>query len=103
MAAATSVYTGGYSWLWWLNRPCEDGTRWFPDVDPGLFACFGHGGQEGMAVLPGSRVIVSWVGKELHQDRERGNRAFRLLQPGKAVNPELAMSSRLPQICTMSS
>ncbi|MCA9198920.1 MAG: serine hydrolase [Planctomycetales bacterium] len=80
-------HNGGYSWLWWLNHPCEDGTRWFPDVDPGLFACFGHGGQEGMAVLPGSRVIVSWVGKELHQDRERGNRAFRLLQPGKTGRP----------------
>jgi CubicO group peptidase (beta-lactamase class C family) len=70
---------GGYSWMWWLNRTARDGALWFPDVPEDFYACFGHGGQEGMAVLPSQGILVSWIGKRLHQDRERGNRAFRLL------------------------
>lgn len=72
-------HNGGYSWMWWLNRTGRDGRLWFPDVPENFFACFGHGGQEGMAVLTDQRMVVSWIGRELHQDRDRGNRAFRLL------------------------
>ncbi len=72
-------HSGGYSWMWWLNRTARDGRLWFPDVPDDLFACFGHGGQEGMAVLPSQEIIVSWIGRRLHEDRAAGNRAFRLL------------------------
>jgi CubicO group peptidase (beta-lactamase class C family) len=72
-------HNGGYSWMWWLNRTARDGELWFPDVPADFFACFGHGGQEGLAVLPSQDIVVSWIGKELHQDRARGNRAFRSL------------------------
>ncbi len=69
-------HAGGYSWLWWLNRRCRDGSLWFPDVTESMAACFGHGGAEGMAIFPEEHLIVSWVGNELHQDRRRGNAAF---------------------------
>ncbi|MCA9103373.1 MAG: serine hydrolase [Planctomycetales bacterium] len=72
-------HNGGYSWLWWLNRRARDGRLWFPEAPDDLFACFGHGGAEGMAVLPSQRIVVSWIGNELHQDRERGSRAFSTL------------------------
>ncbi len=72
-------HNGGYSWMWWLNRTARDGKLWFPDVPDNFYACFGHGGQEGMAVLPTQDMIVSWIGNRLHQDRERGNRAFHAL------------------------
>ena len=72
-------HNGGYSWLWWLNKLARDERLWFPDVPDDFFACFGHGGKEGMAVLPKQRLIVSWIGKAVHQDRELGNRAFGLL------------------------
>ena len=80
-------HNGGYSWLWWLNKPARDGKRWFADVPEDFFACFGHGGREGMAVLPGAGIIVSWIGQRLHQDRHRGNRAFRaLLEAARPVS-----------------
>ncbi len=72
-------HNGGYSWMWWLNKKARDGQLWFKDVPTDFYACFGHGGQEGMAVLPTQRIIVSWIGKRVHQDRERGNRAFTAL------------------------
>ncbi|MEX2187266.1 MAG: serine hydrolase [Pirellulales bacterium] len=86
-------HNGGYSWMWWLNRRARDGKLWFPDVSDDFFACFGHGGQEGMAVLPGEEIVVSWIGNELHQDRERGNRAFRTLA---AAVTEKSKTSRRP-------
>lgn len=81
-------HNGGYSWMWWLNRRARDGNLWFPDVGDDFFACFGHGGQEGLAVLPGDEVVVSWIGNELHQDRERGNRAFRTLAAAVTDTPK---------------
>ncbi|HSH14508.1 MAG TPA: hypothetical protein VLD18_00645, partial [Verrucomicrobiae bacterium] len=65
--------------MWWLNKPARDGKLWFEDVPEDFYACFGHGGEEGMAVLPSQRIVVSWIGRKVHQDRERGNRAFRAL------------------------
>ncbi len=72
-------HNGGYSWMWWLNRVARDGRRWFPDVPDDFLACFGHGGREGMAVLPSQDVVVSWIGHALHEDRALGNQAFALL------------------------
>lgn len=73
-------HNGGYSWLWWLNTPARDGRRWFPDAPPDQFMALGHSGQRGMAVMPKLQLIVSWNdAKEIHTDRELGNRAFRAL------------------------
>ncbi|MEZ6148274.1 MAG: serine hydrolase [Planctomycetaceae bacterium] len=73
-------HNGGYSWMWWLNRTARDGNLWFADVPTDFYACFGHGGREGMAVFPTQEIIVSWItDRELHQNREDGNRAFELL------------------------
>ncbi len=78
-------HNGGYSWMWWLNRTARDGRLWFPDVPEDFYACLGHGGQEGMAVFPSHGMIVSWISKQrLHEDRERGNQAFRLLVESSA-------------------
>ena len=88
-------HEGGYSWMWWLNRPAHDGARWFCDVPDDLYACFGHGGQEGMAVLPRQRIVVSWIGNQLHQDRERGNRAFRTLTEADQEEPRDAGGGRV--------
>lgn len=86
-------HNGGYSWMWWLNRRSREGKLWFPDVNDDFFAAFGHGGQEGMAVLPREEIIVSWIGNELHQDRDRGNRAFRTLAAAVTDAPK---TSRRP-------
>ncbi|MCA9039419.1 MAG: serine hydrolase [Planctomycetaceae bacterium] len=73
-------HNGGYSWMWWLNKTARDGELWFKDVPDNFYACFGHGGREGMAILPEQGIIVSWITeKELHQDRNAGNYAFTLL------------------------
>jgi len=73
-------HNGGYSWMWWLNQTARDGELWFANVPDNFYACFGHGGREGMAVLPSEGIIVSWISeKELHQNRQAGSRAFRLL------------------------
>ncbi len=73
-------HNGGYSWMWWLNRKSRDGKLWFPDVPDDFYACLGHGGNEGMAVFPSQDLVVSWITKrELHQNRDDGNRAFSLL------------------------
>ena len=72
-------HNGGYSWMWWLNRQARDGQLWFPEVPADFYACFGHGGEEGMAVFPSQDIVVSWVGTGLHQNRELGNRALHLL------------------------
>ncbi|MEZ6054783.1 MAG: hypothetical protein R3C02_26000 [Planctomycetaceae bacterium] len=67
--------------MWWLNRTARDGNLWFADVPTDFYACFGHGGHEGMAVFPTQEIIVSWItDRELHlQNQEDGNRAFELL------------------------
>jgi len=73
-------HNGGYSWLWWLNTVARDGRRWFPDAPPDQFMALGHGGQRGMVVMPKLQLIVSWNDtKELHTDRELGNKAFQAL------------------------
>jgi hypothetical protein len=42
-----------------------------------MFAALGHCGQRGLAVFPDQRLIVSWNdSRELHCNRELGNRAF---------------------------
>ncbi|MEZ6048183.1 MAG: serine hydrolase [Planctomycetaceae bacterium] len=73
-------HNGGYSWMWWLNQTARDGNLWFKDVPDDFYACFGHGGREGMAVLPSQGIIVSWITeRELHQNRKDGSHAFRML------------------------
>jgi len=70
-------HNGGYSWLWWLNRPARDGKHWFVDAPHDMFMALGHGGRRGVAVMPGLQLIVSWNdAKELHVDRELGNRVL---------------------------
>ena len=70
-------HNGGYSWMWWLNETARDQQRWFKEVPADFYACFGHGGREGMAVLPTQGLIISWITeRELHQNRNDGNRAF---------------------------
>jgi hypothetical protein len=84
---------GGYSWLWWLNAVSRDGKRWWMDAPADMFLCLGHGGREGLAVLPSQRMIVSWNGtKRLHSDRKLGNRAFKLL--AEAVKPPVGRPSK---------
>lgn len=71
---------GGYSWLWWLNAEARDGKRWWPDAPADMFCALGHCGQRGLAVIPSLDIVVSWNdAKEIHCDRELGNRAFRLI------------------------
>jgi CubicO group peptidase (beta-lactamase class C family) len=73
-------HEGGYSWLWWVNAVARDGRRWWPDAPEDMFLALGHCGRRGLAVLPGDEIIVSWNdARELHCDRELGNRAFRAL------------------------
>jgi CubicO group peptidase (beta-lactamase class C family) len=73
-------HNGGYSWLWWVNGYARDGQRWWKDAPANMFTALGHCGQRGLAVFPDQQLIVSWNDtKELHCNRELGNRAFRIL------------------------
>ena len=74
-------HNGGYSWLWWINGIARDGKRWWTDAPEDMFLALGHCGQRGLAVLPTEELIVSWNdAREIHCDRELGNRAFRVLR-----------------------
>ncbi|MBN2473851.1 MAG: serine hydrolase [Pirellulales bacterium] len=73
-------HNGGYSWLWWLNRPARDGRPWFADAPDDMFLALGHCGRRGLAVMPKLQLIVSFNDtQELHCDRKLGNRAFQAL------------------------
>lgn len=70
-------HNGGYSWLWWVNGVARDGMRWWKDAPADMFCALGHCGQRGLAVIPSHKLVVSWNNaREIHCDRESGNRAF---------------------------
>ncbi len=74
-------HNGGYSWLWWTNGIARDGRRWWPNAPADMFLALGHCGRRGIAVLPGEEIIVSWNDtRELHCDRDLGDRAFRAIR-----------------------
>lgn len=73
-------HNGGYSWLWWVNALDRGGQRWWTDAPPDMYCALGHCGQRGLAILPSQQMVVSWNdGRELHCDRDLGNRAFSAL------------------------
>ncbi|MCX7427667.1 MAG: serine hydrolase [Planctomycetia bacterium] len=82
-------HNGGYSWLWWLNRPARDGRPWYADAPGDMFMALGHNGRRGMAVMPSLGLIVSWNDAgELHGDRSLGNRAFAALAQAAGWKPK---------------
>ena len=81
-------HNGGYSWLWWLNRPARDGHLWYADAPGDMFMALGHGGRRGMAVMPSLGLIVSWNDAgELHVERSLGDRAFAALARAAGWKP----------------
>lgn len=53
-------HDGSYSWLWWVNGVDRYGNRNWPAAPLDAYAALGHGGEDGMAVLPSLDIIVSW-------------------------------------------
>ncbi len=51
---------GSYSWLWWVNGVDRTGKRNWPGAPLDSYAALGHGGEEGMAVIPSLDLVVSW-------------------------------------------
>jgi len=79
-------HNGGYSWLWWVNGIARDGRRWWAGAPADMYCALGHCGQRGLAILPSQRMVVSWNNaRELHCDRELGNRAFTILAGAVAM------------------
>lgn len=53
-------HRGSYSWLWWVNGADGSGKRNWPGAPLDTYAALGHGGIEGMAVIPSLDLVVSW-------------------------------------------
>ena len=53
-------HLGSYSWLWWLNGVSRTGERNWPSAPVDSYGALGHGGREGMIVIPSLDLIVSW-------------------------------------------
>lgn len=58
-------HLGSYSWLWWTNGVSRTGERHWPSAPTDTYGAFGHGGREGMVVIPSLDVIVSWNGSQM--------------------------------------
>ncbi len=53
-------HAGSYSWLWWTNGVSRTGERHWPSAPTDTYGALGHGGREGMIVIPSLDLIVSW-------------------------------------------
>lgn len=53
-------HLGSYSWLWWTNGVSRTGERLWPSAPVDTYAALGHGGREGMIVMPSLDLIASW-------------------------------------------
>ncbi len=53
-------HLGSYSWLWWTNGVDRTGARNWPSAPVDTFAALGHGGREGIFVIPGLDLVASW-------------------------------------------
>ncbi len=74
-------HEGSYSWLWWVNGITREGTRRWPGVPAGAFACLGHrNGKRGMAVIPELDLVVSWNDSRLDTMPERPHPVGELLR-----------------------
>ena len=53
-------HRGSYSWLWWVNGADRSGKRNWPGAPLDSYGALGHGGEDGMAVIPSLDLVVSW-------------------------------------------
>lgn len=53
-------HLGSYSWLWWLNGVSRTGERHWPSAPTDTYGALGHGGREGLFVIPSLDLILSW-------------------------------------------
>ena len=58
---------GGYSFMWWLNRPDAHGKLLWPDVPADAIGAVGHGGLKVLIVIPSLDLVVSWNGVNLER------------------------------------
>lgn len=71
-------HLGSYSWLWWVNGVDRKGKRNWPAAPLDTYAALGHGGEDGMAVIPSLDLVVSWNRSKL-PDGAMADQAMRLL------------------------
>lgn len=53
-------HLGSYSWLWWTNGVGRTGERHWPSAPADTYGALGHGGREGLFVIPSLDLVVSW-------------------------------------------
>lgn len=53
-------HLGSYSWLWWTNGVDRTGARNWPSAPADTYAALGHGGREGIFVIPSMDLIASF-------------------------------------------
>jgi len=53
-------HSGSYSWLWWTNGVSRTGERHWPSAPVDTYGALGHGGREGMIVVPSLDLVASW-------------------------------------------
>lgn len=53
-------HSGSYSWLWWVNGVDRCEKRNWPNAPIDTCAALGHGGEEGLVIIPSLGLVVSW-------------------------------------------
>ncbi len=64
-------HLGSYSCLWWLNGVSRTGERHWPSAPTDTYAALGHGGREGMVIVPSLDLVASWNGSQMQSAPEQ--------------------------------
>ena len=92
-------HLGSYSWLWWINGVDRTGARNWPSAPVDTYAALGHGGREGIFVVPSLDLIASFNESTLQGSADQ-DAALALLASAVSPGPmrgQVAVDPEHPQ------